>query len=67
MATHETEMKWAGDLKFNALQNGKTIRIDGDPVGAVPWEGELLAGSHRLRVEATAVMKFESPDHRGTT
>lgn len=30
MATHETEMKWAGDLKFNALQNGKTIRIDGD-------------------------------------
>jgi len=28
--THETEIKWAGDLRFDALQNGKTIRIDGD-------------------------------------
>jgi putative redox protein len=30
MSTHHTEIKWAGDLKFDALQNGKTIRIDGD-------------------------------------
>jgi putative redox protein len=30
MATHETEIKWVGDLRFDALQNGRTIRIDGD-------------------------------------
>lgn len=30
MSTHHTELKWAGDLKFDAFQNGKTLRIDGD-------------------------------------
>jgi putative redox protein len=30
MATHESEVKWAGDLKFDTLQNGKVFRIDGN-------------------------------------
>jgi putative redox protein len=30
MATHETEVKWLDDLKFDVLQNGKTFRIDGN-------------------------------------
>ncbi len=30
MATHETELKWVDGLKFDALQNGKTFRIDGN-------------------------------------
>jgi putative redox protein len=28
MATHYSELKWIEDLKFDALQNGKTIRIE---------------------------------------
>lgn len=31
MAYHETELKWLGEEKFDALQNGKTIRIDANP------------------------------------
>ncbi len=31
MTTHETEVRWIDDLKFDALQNGKTFRIDGNP------------------------------------
>ena len=31
MATHHSELKWIDDLKFDAFQNGKTIRIDADP------------------------------------
>jgi putative redox protein len=31
MATHSTELKWQEDLKFDVLQNGKAIRIDGNP------------------------------------
>jgi putative redox protein len=30
MATHESEIKWVSDLKFDARQNGKTFRIDGN-------------------------------------
>jgi len=30
MSTHHTEVIWEGDLRFDAHQNGKTIRIDGD-------------------------------------
>ncbi|MBL0308328.1 MAG: OsmC family protein [Bacteroidetes bacterium] len=29
-AVQEIEVKWKGDLKFDALQNGRTIAIDGD-------------------------------------
>ena len=28
--THETKVTWVDDLKFDALQNGKTFRIDGN-------------------------------------
>jgi putative redox protein len=31
MATHHSELKWIDELKFDALQNGKTIRIDANP------------------------------------
>ncbi len=31
MATHHTELKWIEELKFDAFQNGKTIRIDANP------------------------------------
>ncbi len=31
MATHESELKWIDELKFDAFQNGKTIRIDANP------------------------------------
>jgi len=31
MATHHTELKWVDELKFDAYQNGKTIRIDANP------------------------------------
>jgi len=31
MARHETELKWIEEEKFDAFQNGKTIRIDGNP------------------------------------
>lgn len=30
MVQHESEIKWLDDLKFEALQNGKTFRIDGN-------------------------------------
>lgn len=30
MSSHQTEVKWVGELKFDALQNGKAFRIDGD-------------------------------------
>jgi len=30
MATHQSEIKWVDDLMFDALQNGKTFRIDGN-------------------------------------
>lgn len=29
MASHQIELNWVGDMKFDALQNGKVIRIDG--------------------------------------
>jgi hypothetical protein len=51
--TAEGRIRVIGNLR------GATIRIDGDPVGAVPWEGELLAGAHRLRVEATDMKPWE--------
>lgn len=28
--THETKVTWVDDLKFDAFQNGKTFRIDGN-------------------------------------
>jgi len=31
MAAHHTELKWIDELKFDAFQNGKTIRIDANP------------------------------------
>ena len=31
MAQHHTELKWIDELKFDAFQNGKTIRIDANP------------------------------------
>jgi putative redox protein len=31
MATHYSELKWLDELKFDAFQNGKTIRIDANP------------------------------------
>lgn len=31
MATHHSELKWIDELKFDAFQNGKTIRIDANP------------------------------------
>ncbi|MDB5284344.1 MAG: osmotically inducible protein OsmC [Bacteroidota bacterium] len=31
MATHETELKWIDDMKFDVYQNSKTIRIDANP------------------------------------
>ena len=31
MATHYSELKWIDELKFDAFQNGKTIRIDANP------------------------------------
>ena len=31
MAKHESELKWIDELKFDAFQNGKTIRIDANP------------------------------------
>ena len=31
MATHNSELKWIDELKFDAFQNGKTIRIDANP------------------------------------
>ena len=31
MATHHSELKWVNELKFDAFQNGKTIRIDANP------------------------------------
>ena len=31
MAQHHTELKWINELKFDAFQNGKTIRIDANP------------------------------------
>src|ERR1700676_2071456 len=31
MATHSSELKWIDELKFDAFQNGKTIRIDANP------------------------------------
>ena len=31
MATHETELKWIDEQKFDIHQNNKTIRIDGNP------------------------------------
>jgi hypothetical protein len=51
--TREGRVRVIGNLR------GATIRVDGDPVGAVPWEGELLAGPHRLRVEATDMKPWE--------
>jgi putative redox protein len=31
MAAHHSELKWIDELKFDAFQNGKTIRIDANP------------------------------------
>ncbi len=31
MASHSIELKWLDNLKFDVAQNGKTIRIDGNP------------------------------------
>jgi len=31
MAIHHSELKWIDELKFDAFQNGKTIRIDANP------------------------------------
>lgn len=31
MASHHSELKWVEDLKFDAFQNGKVIRIDANP------------------------------------
>lgn len=31
MTIHESEVKWVGEQKFDALQNGKKFRIDGNP------------------------------------
>jgi putative redox protein len=31
MATHHSELKWIDELKFDAFQNGKTLRIDANP------------------------------------
>lgn len=31
MATHHSELKWVEDLKFDAFQNGKVLRIDANP------------------------------------
>ena len=35
MATHHSELKWIDELKFDVLQNSKTLRIDGNPDEAV--------------------------------
>ncbi len=31
MATHQTELKWISDEKFDVMQDNKIIRVDGDP------------------------------------
>ena len=31
MVTHHSELKWIDELRFDAFQNGKTIRIDANP------------------------------------
>lgn len=39
METHESEVKWVNGLKFDAVQNGHTFRIDGTHEPGAPTTG----------------------------
>lgn len=48
-----------GRLRVIGNIRGARILVDGELVGAVPWEGELLAGAHRVRVESDGMKGWE--------
>lgn len=51
--TREGRLRVIGNLR------GANIRVDGELVGSIPWEGELAAGRHRVRVEAPDMKAWE--------
>lgn len=49
-----------GRLRVVGNIRGSRIYVDGVQVGAIPWEGEVEGGTHRLRVEADDMKAWES-------
>ena len=50
-----------GRLRVVANIEGARVVVDGLPLGSVPFEGDLAAGPHRLRVEADGMKAVEVP------
>jgi hypothetical protein len=51
--TEEGRLRVIGNIR------GAQIYVDGELVGAVPWEGEVVAGTHRVRVESSDMKGWE--------
>jgi hypothetical protein len=48
-----------GKLRVVANVRGAQVRINGRPAGPVPYEGDLEAGAHTVRVEADGMKPWE--------
>jgi len=55
----DLERTTEGRLRVIGNIRGARILVDGEVVGAVPWEGEFVAGTHRVRVEAPDMKGWE--------
>ncbi len=49
-----------GRLRVVSNVSGARVVVDDQPVGVVPFEGELSGGPHRLRVEADGMKSYEA-------
>lgn len=60
-AVIDEDMERTDEGRIRVIGNvrGARIYVDDDLVGAVPWEGELHAGRHDLRVEADGMKPWE--------
>lgn len=55
----DLERTTEGRLRVIGNIRGARIFVDAELVGAVPWEGELAAGAHRIRVESDGMKAWE--------
>jgi hypothetical protein len=53
------ERTHVGRIRVIGNVAGARIFVDGHDAGAVPWEGEIQAGTHVVRVEADGMKTFE--------
>jgi hypothetical protein len=64
-ASIKVEMERVGHGKLRVVANVRDARVsvDGQPVGMVPYEGDLPAGPHLVRVEAEGMKPWEQTVH----